>query len=139
MTGRADSEPSGDDPAFENLNQILDLNVKDFKPGMPRVIPAIFSNPDSDPRFPDVPKGGESHTLHVQRLYCTVLISSHLIFSLIFSLFIATFLSFPLLSYSILTSPHLYSFLSFSLPSPSPLSSFLSFPVRFKSDWRKML
>jgi hypothetical protein len=60
MTGRTDSDPSGDDPAFENLDQVLDLNVKDFKPGMPRVIPVTFSNPDSDPRFPpDVPKGGE--------------------------------------------------------------------------------
>ena len=73
MTGRTDSDPSGDSPEFENLDQILDLSVKDYKPGMPRVVPVIFSNPDSDPRFPDVTKGGELES----RTLCTYVMYLH--------------------------------------------------------------
>lgn len=78
MTGRDDNTNS--DPFDEKhgtMGQVLELNVIDFKPNMPKSKGFLFPDPVSVPRFEDLTIEG---SLHFEFILCLFLLLHYKIF-----------------------------------------------------------
>ena len=74
MTGRDDntntnSDTDPFDEKYGNMGQVLELNVIDFKPNMPKSKGFLFSDPVSVPRFEDLTIEGSFFTYRVYLIF----------------------------------------------------------------------
>lgn len=75
MSGRDDNTNTDSDPFDEKhgtMSQVLELNVIDFKPNMPKSKGFLFPDPVSVPRFEDLTIEGSEHLEFILLLSATL-------------------------------------------------------------------